>query len=300
MSSSVNELRPQGLADIIGQTEVVKVLQISIDGAKRRNEALGHILVDGSPGLGKTSLAMAVAHDMGVPIQVANGPAIKGIKHLLPYLSKITEGSIFFIDEIHRLNTTVQEFLYTALEDYKIYLVQDKSMPVTIELPRFTLIGATTESGAISRPMYDRFVVHQHLKYYTEDELTKLVTVSSGKLSIDMPESCARIIAAASRGTPRVANNLLRWIRDYVADNDVTDSLVLAGLKALGVERGGLDTQDRVYLDTLKDRFNGGPVGLLTMSAATGLSVETLEQSIEPFLLRSNLIDKSPQGRVLK
>ena len=296
-----NELRPNTLSEIIGQQETVKVLDISVRAAKGRGEALGHCLLDGGPGLGKTSLAVAVGNDMGVPVQVANGPAIRSIKHVLPYLSRLTTNSILFVDEIHRVVPMVQEFLYTAMEDYKVYLTSKDTNPVTMELPRFTLIAATTEAGSISRPLYDRFMIHQHLRYYTTRELTILIRKNAGLLMMDISEDAAEILAGASRGTPRVANNLLRWVRDFAAVGSVIrTNAVVSALTTLGVERNGLDAQDKKYLEALEHRFNGGPAGLATLAAATGLTIDTLTGTIEPYLLRENLIDKTPLGRVLK
>lgn len=300
-TSGINELRPKGLADIIGQKETVKVLSISVRAAKERDEALGHFLLDGGPGLGKTSLALAVANDMGVPCQVANGPAIRSIKQILPYLSKLTDKSILFIDEIHRVVPLVQEFLYTAMEDYKVYLTSDNTNPVTMELPKFTLIAATTEAGSISRPLYDRFVIHQHLRYYTEAELANLILINTKKLNMVMTLDGAMMLAGASRGTPRVANNLLRWTRDFaVAGSLIGTNAISSALSTLGVERSGLDVQDKKYLEALEHRFKGGPAGLASLAAATGLTIETLTGTIEPYLLREGLIDKTPLGRVLK
>lgn len=295
-----NELRPQTLDQIIGQKETVDVLNVTLRGAYSRNEALPHILLDGGPGLGKTSFATALANTYGVPVQIANGPAIRSIKNLLPYLSRVTDKSILFIDEIHRVPPQVQEFLYTALEDFKVYLVQDKTVPVTMELPTFTLVGATTEAGAISQPLYDRFVIHRHLRYYTHDELAKLVSINAKTLKMNMTDEACQAVAMASRGTPRVANNLLRWVRDFtVAGSRITDPAICSALTVLGVRPNGLDAQDQKYIDVLRDRFKGGPAGLASLAAGTGLSADTLIGTVEPYLLREGIIDKTPLGRIL-
>lgn len=298
------DLRPQRLADMVGQREVFERLKIAIDATQKRGDTLGHILFDGPPGLGKTTFAMCIPRELGVNIQFASGPGMKAPKDLVPHLTNIEERSVLFIDEIHRLPKPVEEYLYTAMEDFRLDIILGDGVnarTVSISLRPFTLIGATTRAGLLSAPFRDRFHIREHLGFYSLDELTEILRRSAAKLSVALAEDAAREIAARSRSTPRIANNRLRWVRDYAqskADGRVTLPVARAALEMAGVDVLGLDQQDRKYLDTLLRVFGGGPAGIEAIAHTMNGSIDTLTDEVEPFLLRSELIVRTPRGRV--
>ena len=298
-------LRPKKMSEMIGQREVYNRLEISIRAAQKRKEPLGHILLDGPPGLGKTTFATCIPRELGVPMQTGNGATLKSPKDILPYLTNAEEGSVLFIDEIHRMPKTVEEFLYPAMEDFRIDIVIGEGVgarTVNMALKRFTLIGATTRTGLISAPLRDRFQIQEHLDFYNFDELAVIVHRSAGKLNIKIEEDAAYEIAVRSRGTPRLANNRLRWVRDY-ADSKVSAVISLPLTKEAfeikGIDILGLDPQDKRVLETILRVFRGGPVGLETLAHTLNLEPDTLSDEVEPFLLRSELIIRTPKGRCL-
>lgn len=296
-------LRPQRLEEMIGQREVYARVMIAVDAAQKRNGVLGHILFDGPPGLGKTTFAMVIPRNLGVTLQIASGAALRAPKDLVPYLTNAEEGSVLFIDEIHRMPKAVEEFLYPAMEDFRIDIALGEGVNArTINMPLrpFTLIGATTRTGLLSAPLRDRFVMREHMDFYTVDELTQIVSRSAGKLRVEIELSAAREIAGRCRGTPRIANNRLCWVRDYAsskADGRITQQVADAALDMLGVDPSGLDGQDRKYLETIARVFNGGPVGVEAVAHTMNLAVDTLTDEVEPFLLRSALVVRTPKGR---
>ncbi len=298
-------LRPKRLAEVVGQREVVEVLEIAIDAARRRQEPLGHILLDGPPGLGKTTFATCVPRELGVAVQMASGPSLKAPKELLPYLTNLTHGSVLFIDEIHRLPKAVEEYLYTAMEDFRIDIVLGEGVnarTLNLQLKPFTLIGATTRAGMLSGPLRDRFQLRQHLGYYSQEDLVEILRRNAGKLSADLDNQAAQEIAGRSRGTPRVANNRLLWVRDYAtsrADGRITLDVTRRALQMTGIDALGLDRQDRRYLSTLLRVFQGGPAGLEAIAHTMSVSSDTLEDEVEPYLLRSELIVRTARGRCL-
>ena len=298
-------LRPQRMAEMIGQREVFKQLQISIRAALKRDEPLGHILLDGPPGLGKTTFAMCIPRELGVPIQITNGAVLKAPKDIMPYLTNAEEGSVLFIDEIHRMQKTVEEFLYPAMEDFRVdWVMGDGKAAKTMNFPlkRFTLIGATTRTGLISAPLRDRFKYRYHLDWYSLDELTRIVRRSAGKFNIKIEDDAACEIASRSRGTPRLANNRLHWVRDF-ADSEASGVITLTvatdALVMLGIDELGLDTQDKRFLETILRVASGGPVGLETIAHTLNLEPDTVSDEVEPFLLRSELLIRTPKGRCL-
>jgi len=299
------DLRPQRMADMVGQRAVFERLEIAVDAAMKRAEPLGHILFDGPPGLGKTTFATCIPRDMGVPFQIASGPALKAPKDLVPYLTNAEERSVLFIDEIHRMQKVVEEFLYPAMEDFRIDLTLGEGInarTVNLPLKPFTLIGATTRTGLLSAPLRDRFQMREHLDFYTVEELAEIVRRNAGKLHVEIEDGAAAEIAARSRGTPRVANNRLRWVRDYAisrADGKITSAVVHDALAMQGVDRKGLDSQDRKYLITIARVFGGGPVGVEAVAHTMNIASDTLFDEIEPYLLRTELIVRSPRGRKL-
>lgn len=299
------DLRPQRMADMVGQREVYERLKIVVDAARKRDEALSHILFDGPPGLGKTTFALCIPRELGVSVQLASGPAIKAPKDIVPYLTNAEERSVLFIDEIHRLPRAVEEYLYTAMEDFRIDIVLGEGVNArthNLWLKPFTLIGATTRAGMLSGPLRDRFPVREHLGFYTVEELTEILRRNARKLAVPVDDDAAREIAARSRSTPRIANNRLRWIRDYAqtkADGRVTLAVAQAALKMAGIDDLGLAKLDRDYLMTIIRVFGGGPVGIEAIAHTMNASPDTLEDEVEPFLLRSELLIRSPRGRVV-
>ena len=297
-------LRPQFLNEYIGQDKIRKNLKIYIDAAKIRKESLDHVLFYGPPGLGKTTLCNIIANEMGTNLKVTSGPAIEKPGDMAAILNNLNEGDVLFVDEIHRLNRQVEEVLYPAMEDFAIDIVIGKeagARSIRLDLPRFTLVGATTRAGLLTAPLRDRFGVVQKLEFYTTDELKEIVMRSSMVLGVEIDESGAMEIARRSRGTPRLANRLLKRVRDFaqVKYNGMIDKKVADyALDILDVDKLGLDNNDRMILLTIIEKFGGGPVGLNTLSAALGEDAGTLEDVYEPYLLMNGLINRTPGGRV--
>jgi Holliday junction DNA helicase RuvB len=304
-SDEDRDLRPQRMRDMIGQREVYARLEIAVDAAHKRNEPLGHILFDGPPGLGKTTFAICIPHDLGVGLQIASGAAMTAPKDVVPYLTNAEERSVLFIDEIHRLPKAVEEFLYPAMEDFRIDLTLGEGVnarTINMQLRPFTLIGATTRTGLLSAPLRDRFQMREHLDFYTIDELSQIVRRNAAKLRVEIADRAADEIAVRSRGTPRLANNRLRWVRDYAlarADGRISLPVARDALEMQGIDALGLDQQDRKYLETIARVFGGGPVGVEAVAHTMNLSPDTLIDEVEPFLLRSELVVRSPRGRRL-
>jgi holliday junction DNA helicase RuvB len=299
------DLRPQRMRDMVGQRDVHERLGIAVDAASKRGEPLGHILLDGPPGLGKTTFATCIPRDMGVNVQIASGAALAAPKDLIPYLTNIEERSVLFIDEIHRLPKAVEEFLYPAMEDFRIDIVLGDGVnarTINFQIKPFTLIGATTRTGLLSAPLRDRFQMREHLDFYSIEELAEIVTRNMRKLKVDAEDDASMEIAVRSRGTPRLANNRLRWVRDYSlsrADGRVSVAVARDALDMLGVDRLGLDPQDRKYLETIARVFGGGPAGVEAVAHTMNLAPDTLVDEIEPFLLRKELVIRTPRGRRL-
>ncbi len=297
-------LRPRRMDEMVGQRDVIERLKIAIDAARQRDEPLGHILFDGPPGLGKTTFATVIPAEMDTTVQMANGAGLKAPKDLLPYLTNVSERSVLFIDEIHRIPKTVEEYLYTAMEDYRIDIVLGDGVnarTLNYELKPFTLIGATTRAGMLSAPLRDRFQIREHLGWYNQPELCEIVQRNSVKLKLTVDPPSAKIIASRSRSTPRLANNRLLWVRDFAqskAKGKVDKALTTAALDMIGIDSRGLDKQDRGYLDTLIRVFVGGPTGLEAIAHTMNVSSDTLEDEVEPFLLRSELIVRTRRGRI--
>lgn len=298
-------LRPTRMGDMIGQREVFARLQIAVDAARKREETLGHILFDGPPGLGKTTFATCIPRDLGVDFQIASGATLAAPKDLLPYLTNAQHSSVLFIDEIHRLPKTVEEFLYPAMEDFRIDITLGEGVNarvINMTIKPFTLIGATTRTGLLSAPLRDRFQMREHLDFYSLEELTEIIIRNAGKLRVEISHDAAGEIATRSRGTPRLANNRLRWVRDYVtskADGRITTELASAALEMQGIDVLGLDGQDRKYLETIGRVFHGGPVGVEAIAHTINVPPDTLVDEVEPFLLRSELVIRTPRGRKL-
>lgn len=296
-------LRPKRISEMVGQREVAEVLCIAIDAARKRGSPLGHILFDGPPGLGKTTFASCIPREMGVSMQMASGPGLKAPKELIPYLTNLEESSVLFIDEIHRLPKAVEEYLYTAMEDFRIDIVLGEGVnarTLNLQLKPFTLIGATTRAGMLSGPLRDRFQIREHLGYYSIDDLIEILNRNAKKLEVELSSDAAMEIAKRSRGTPRVANNRLLWVRDFAtskADGRVTLPVAEKALRMTGIDDLGLDRQDRRYIETLIRVFNGGPAGIEAMAHTMSVSSDTLEDEVEPFLLRSELIVRTSRGR---
>ncbi|HIQ74987.1 MAG TPA: Holliday junction branch migration DNA helicase RuvB [Candidatus Cottocaccamicrobium excrementipullorum] len=297
-------LRPQMLADYIGQEKIKANLKIYIDAAKSRGEPLDHVLFYGPPGLGKTTLSGIIANEMGVNMKVTSGPAIEKPGEMAAILNNLQEGDVLFVDEIHRLNRQVEEVLYPAMEDYAIDIMLGKdssARSIRLELPKFTLVGATTRAGLLTAPLRDRFGVVQKLEFYTPEELETIIIRSAGVLKVEIDPAGAAEIAKRSRGTPRLANRLLKRVRDFAQvkyDGVITKEVADFALDILDVDKLGLDQNDRNILLTIIQKFSGGPVGLETLAAALGEDAGTLEDVYEPYLLMNGLINRTPRGRV--
>ncbi|MGQ0635484.1 MAG: Holliday junction branch migration DNA helicase RuvB [Planctomycetaceae bacterium] len=300
-----NELRPQSLDEVVGQQAVVERLRIMLNAARKRDEPLGHLLLDGPPGLGKTTFATVLPRELGTECQITSGPVLTAPKDLLPYLTNASYRSILFIDEIHRLPPAVEEFIYPVMEDFRVDISLGEGLNArTINMPlkQFTLIGATTRSGLLTAPLRDRFVNREHLEFYTVDELAQIVGRNAKKLGTKITDEATHEIARRSRGTPRVANNLLRWTRDFAdseADGKVSTMLARDALAKREVDDLGLDRQDRRYLTTLISVFGGGPAGLQAIGHSMNVAPDTLEDEVEPFLLRCGLLQRTPRGRMV-
>jgi Holliday junction DNA helicase RuvB len=293
------------MEDMVGQREVYERLMIAVDAARIRKETLGHILLDGPPGLGKTTFATCIPRALDVPLQIASGAALSAPKDLLPYLTNAQEGSVLFIDEIHRLPKAVEEFMYPAMEDFRIDITLGEGVSartVNMTLRPFTIIGATTRSGLLSAPLRDRFQVREHLDFYSHEELREIIRRNARKLRVELDDDAALKIAVCSRGTPRIANNRLRWVRDYAttkASGHITLPVAEAALAMLAVDQAGLDGQDRKYMETILRVFHGGPAGVEAIAHTLNTAIDTLTDEVEPFLLRSELVVRTPRGRKL-
>ncbi|MSR58141.1 MAG: Holliday junction branch migration DNA helicase RuvB [Planctomycetaceae bacterium] len=299
-----DELRPQLLADVVGQRAVVDRLRIMLNAARKRGDPLGHLLFDGPPGLGKTTFATVLPREMGTECQITSGPVLTAPKDLLPYLTNASYGSILFIDEIHRMPAAVEEFIYPVMEDFRVDIALGEGLnarTINMRLKQFTLIGATTRSGLLTAPLRDRFVNREHLDFYDVDDLAEIVRRNAKKLGTTISPEATHEIAGRSRGTPRIANNLLRWTRDFVdseADGIISTQLACDALAKREVDQLGLDCQDRRYLEMLIVVFGGGPSGVQALAHSMNLAPDTLEDEVEPFLLRCGLIQRTPRGRV--
>ncbi len=297
-------IRPQSLKEYVGQEEITSNLKVFIEASKIRNESLDHVLLYGPPGLGKTTLAHIIANELGVNIKTASGPSIEKSGDLAAVLSTLEPGDVLFVDEIHRMPKFIEEILYPAMEDFEIDLVLNsdgKSRNIKIDLPPFTLVGATTRAGDISSPLRDRFGIISKLQYYSEDELLSIVERTSKVLEMPIEIEAARLIAKRCRKTPRIANRLFKRVRDFALvnkDDKITIALCESSLERLKVDEYGLDAIDIEYLTSLITKFNGGPVGVETIATSIGEEVSTMEDVVEPFLLQEGFIKRTPRGRV--
>lgn len=298
-------LRPQNLIEYVGQEKIKANLEIAVLAAKKRQEPIEHVLLHGAPGLGKTTLAHVIANEIGSNIKVTSGPAIERSGDLAAILSSLSEGDILFIDEIHRLNKVVEEVLYPAMEDYALDIVIGKgpgARTLRLDLPKFTIIGATTMASLLSAPLRDRFGLNFHLDFYNENEMERIVERSAGILGAKLSDDSAKEIALRSRKTPRVANRLLKRVRDWCevkADGNISQENCQKALNMLEVDELGLDSVDRRLLETIINKFKGGPVGLNTLAATSGEEMDTIENIYEPYLMQLGFIDRTSRGRVV-
>lgn len=298
-----SSLRPRTLDEYVGQDKVKENLKIFIEAAKQRNEPLDHTLLYGPPGLGKTTLSNIIANEMNANIRITSGPAIEKPGDLAALLTNLAPGDVLFIDEIHRLNRSVEEILYPALEDFSLDIIIGKgpsARSIRLDLPKFTLIGATTKAGSLSSPLRDRFGIIHRLELYTNEQLEQIIKRSANILKIDITENGAHEIASRSRGTPRIANRLLKRVRDFAQvqnDGMVTDEIADKALLSLEIDKIGLDNIDRRMLETIIKKFAGGPVGIETLAAAIGEDIDTIEDVYEPYLMQIGYLNRTPRGR---
>lgn len=290
-------IRPTCFDEVIGQTQVVERLRVSVVGCKNSGGVMPHVLIDGPPGLGKTTIASAIANEMGVNLYTLNAANIRSVKNIIPYLIGITPRSVLFIDEIHRLPKLVEEFLYPVMEDFVLsIMVEDK--PEQIDIPAFTLVGATTSGGSLSQPFYDRFQIKEHLSFYTDNDLAKLAESNAKKLGLDLDDETVLEIAKRSKGTPRILNGRLQWYKNCVSYYQDKKMSVSDIFNSQGIDGNGLDIYDRMYLEVLV-KHKGNPLGLKSISSLTGIAIETIENSIEPFLVRKGFVVRTQKGRVI-
>ncbi len=298
-------LRPRLLSDFLGQEQIKSNLAVFIDAARDRGESLDHVFLIGPPGLGKTTLAQITANELGVDFKVTSAPALDKPKDLAGILTTVTERTVFFIDEIHRLKPAIEEMLYIAMEDYELDWIIGQgpsARTVRIPIPPFTLVGATTRAGMVSSPLISRFGIVQRFAFYTVEELASIILRSAGILGVSIPRSAALALARCSRGTPRVANRLLRRMRDYaqvLGDGTITEPVIAEGLKNLDIDSLGLERYDREILASIIENFGGGPVGAETLAISVGEALDTLEDYYEPYLIQSGLLQRTPRGRMV-
>jgi len=294
---SNNVIRPSKFDDVIGQADVVNRLRIMVHGCLNSEGVMPHVLIDGPPGLGKTTIAGAIANELNVNLHVVNAANVRSIKNILPYLMGIAPRSVLFIDEIHRLPKIVEEFLYPVMEDFVLNItVEDK--PEKIDLPMFTLVGATTSGGSLSQPFYDRFTIKEHLSFYTPDELAKLAGSNAKKLGLIISDEHLLEIAKRSKGTPRILNARLQWYKNYTAFYPNKMVTIDEVFNSQGIDSRGLDVYDRLYLEVLT-KAKGNALGLKSISSLSGIAIETIENSIEPFLVREGFVTRTPKGRII-
>jgi Holliday junction DNA helicase RuvB len=300
-----NALRPKAFSEYVGQEKIKRNLGLFIEAAKKRGENIDHVLLYGSAGLGKTTLAHIIAKEMGVSIRITSGPAIEKVGDLGSILTNLEPGDVLFIDEIHRLNKSIEEVLYPAMEDYKLDIIIGKgpaARTIQIDLPRFTLIGATTKLGSLSQPLRNRFGSTHKLEFYTPEEIERIVTRSASLLAIPIEANGAKALSHAARQTPRVANRILKRVRDYAqihGDNVITEDLTQEALKLFEVDYLGLEPTDRHLLETLIEKYKGGPAGVQSLAALTGEEAQTIEEVYEPYLIQLGFLTRTPRGRVV-
>lgn len=296
-------LRPHDFANYIGQEQIKRALKLAIAAAKKRSEPLDHVLLHGPPGLGKTTLAGVIAREMGAQIRITSGPAVERAGDLASLLTNLQDGDILFIDEIHRLHRSIEEVLYAAMEDFKLDIMLGKgpsAKSLRLDLPKFTIIGATTRTGNLAAPLRDRFGITHRLEFYTPDEITHIIKRAAKIMGVEIDDSAAKLLAGRSRLTPRIANRLLKRVRDYAdinGDGMVDTQTSIKALDLLEIDELGLDTSDRRLLNAIIENYNGGPVGLETLAALTSEEANTLEETTEPYLMQIGLLERTPRGR---